>query len=164
VTIRVAIRVTLRAVFAGSQRRQFVLDIGREAIYETYFHGPAYQVIERAAVDDESVVALFARDLGPNTEPKGADIVSAPRLLELLFQAAGLWLLVQRETMALPTSLDQAVFVRRSEVPREGRLYAVVEVQGDGRAFDARVVDEKGRVYVELLGYRTVALPGRQTI
>ncbi len=28
-------------------------------------------------------------------------------------------------------------------------------------AFDARVVDEKGRVYVELLGYRTVALPGR---
>jgi hypothetical protein len=26
------------------------------------------------------------------------------------------------------------------------------------------VVDEKGRVYVELLGYRTVALPGRQTI
>ena len=34
------------------------------------------------------------------------------------------------------------MFVRRSETPREGRLYAVVEVQNDGEAFDARVVDD----------------------
>jgi NAD(P)-dependent dehydrogenase (short-subunit alcohol dehydrogenase family)/acyl carrier protein len=140
------------------------LDIGKEAVYEVYFHGPAYQVIDRAAVGESSVVALMARDLGPNTSPKGVDTVSAPRLLELLFQAAGLWLLTQRETMALPTSLDRAVFVRRSEVPKEGRLYAEVEVRDGGQAFDALVVDEKGRVYVELLGYRTVGLPGRQTI
>ena len=162
--VRMGRKPPARPTVAFRKPKQKSLDIGREAIYQTYFHGPAYQVIERAAVDEESVVALFARDLGPNTDPRGVDIVSAPRLLELLFQAAGLWLLVQRETMALPTSLDQAVFVRRSEVPREGRLYAVVEVQGAGRAFDARVVDEKGRVYVELLGYRTVALPGRSTI
>jgi len=140
------------------------LDIGKEAVYETYFHGPTYQVIERAAVGEDSVVALLARDLPANSVPKGAETAIAPRLLELLFQAAGLWLLVQRETMALPTSFDQAVFVRRSEVPREGRLYATVEAQSDGQTFDARVVDEKGRVYVELLGYRTVALPGRRTI
>jgi NAD(P)-dependent dehydrogenase (short-subunit alcohol dehydrogenase family)/acyl carrier protein len=140
------------------------LDIGKDAVYKAYFHGPAYQVIERARVDEDSVVALFARDLPPNAAPKGADSVGAPRLLELLFQAAGLWLLVQRETMALPTSLDRAVFVRRTEVPKESRLYATVEVQDDGRAFDALVVDEKGRVYVELLGYRTVALPERRTI
>jgi hypothetical protein len=92
------------------------------------------------------------------------ETVSAPRLLELLFQAAGLWLLKQRETMALPTSLERAVFVRRSETPKEGRLYATVEVREDGKAFDALVVDEKGRVYVELLGYRTVALPEKRTI
>jgi NAD(P)-dependent dehydrogenase (short-subunit alcohol dehydrogenase family) len=140
------------------------LDIGRDAVYEAYFHGPAYQVIERASVDEDSVVALLARDLGPNTSPKGVDTVSAPRLLELLFQAAGLWLLARRETMALPTSLDRAVFVRRSEVPKEGRLYAEVEVQDDGKAFDALVVDEKGRVYVELLGYRTVSLPDRRAL
>jgi len=140
------------------------LDIGKQAIYEAYFHGPAYQVIERAAVDEDSVVALLAGDLGPNTSPKGVDTVSAPRLLELLFQAAGLWLLAQRETMALPTSLARAVFVRRSEVPKEGRLYATVEVRDDGGAFDALVVDEKGRVYVELLDYQTVALPERRTI
>ncbi|MCG6920680.1 MAG: SDR family NAD(P)-dependent oxidoreductase [Acidobacteria bacterium] len=140
------------------------LDIDKQAVYEAYFHGPAYQVIERAAVDEDSVVALLARDLPPNTAPKGVDTLTAPRLLELLFQAAGLWLLVQKETMALPTALDQAVFLRRAETPKEGRLYAVVEVQEDGGAFDARVVDEKGRVSVELVGYRTVALPERRTI
>ena len=40
----------------------------------------------------------------------------------------------------------------------------MVEVQDDGEAFDARVVDEKGRVYVELVRYRTVALPGKSTV
>ena len=39
-----------------------------------------------------------------------------------------------------------------------------VEAQGEGEAFDARVVDEKGLVYVELVGYRTVALPGLRTL
>jgi NAD(P)-dependent dehydrogenase (short-subunit alcohol dehydrogenase family) len=140
------------------------LHIEKDAVYRAYFHGPAYQVIERARVDEDSAVALFARDLPANTAPKGADTVSAPRLLELLFQAAGLWLLAQKKTMALPTSLERAVFVRRTELPKEGRLYATVEVQDDGGAFDALVVDEKGRVYVELLGYRTVALPGQRTI
>ena len=31
--------------------KQKSLDLGREAIYGAYFHGPAYQVIERAAVE-----------------------------------------------------------------------------------------------------------------
>jgi hypothetical protein len=162
--VRMAPKAPARPTIKFKKPTQKSLDIGREAIYETYFHGPAYQVIERAAVDERSAVALFARDLGPNTSPKGVDTVSAPRLLELLFQAAGLWLLAQKETMALPTGLDRAVFVRRSEVPKEGRLYAEVEVRDDGQAFDALVVDEKGRVYVELLGYRTVALPERRTL
>jgi hypothetical protein len=37
-------------------------------------------------------------------------------------------------------------------------------VRGDGEAFDARVVDDKGFVHAELLGYRTVALPERRTL
>ena len=33
-----------------------------------------------------------------------------------------------------------------------------------GEAFDARVVDEKGLVHAEVVGYRTVALPERRTL
>ncbi len=78
------------------------LRIGREAVYEVYFHGPAYQVIERAAVEGDGVVALMAAGLPPNARPKEAEALVGPRLLELCFQAAGLWLLAKKETMALP--------------------------------------------------------------
>jgi hypothetical protein len=40
----------------------------------------------------------------------------------------------------------------------------VVEARPGGEAFDARVVDEKGVVHAEVVGYRTVALPGRATL
>jgi hypothetical protein len=89
--------------------------------------------------------------------------VTAPRLLELVFQTAGLWLLAKKQTMALPTGLGRARFYRQPEEAK-GRLYAVVEVQGDGSAFDGRVVDEKGLVYAEVVAYRTVPLPERRTL
>ena len=39
-----------------------------------------------------------------------------------------------------------------------------VAARGGGEAFDARVVDEKGLVHAEVVGYRTVALPGPRTL
>jgi malonyl CoA-acyl carrier protein transacylase len=138
------------------------LVIGREAVYEVYFHGPAYRVIERAAVEGDGVVALMASGLPPNAMPAGAPQAVAPRLLELCFQAAGLWLLAKKQTMALPTALERAS-VYRPEEP-EKRLYVTVEARGGGEAFDARVVDEKGLVHAEVVGYRTVALPERRTL
>ena len=140
------------------------LTIGSESVYGVYFHGPAYQVIERAAVEDASVVASMKEGLGPDTRPANAALVTAPRLLELLFQAAGLWLLARKKTMALPTGLAAARFFPQPEPAKAGRLYAQVEVREGGAAFDGRVLDEKGAVYVELVGYRTVALPGEVTL
>jgi len=140
------------------------LGIGREPIYEVYFHGPAYQVIERAAVEGDSVVALMASGLPPNTRPAEADALVAPRLLELCFQAAGLWLLAKKETMGLPTALERAAVYRQEDEAGEKRLYVTVEARGGGEAFDARVVDEKGLVHAEVTGYRTVALPGKRTL
>jgi NAD(P)-dependent dehydrogenase (short-subunit alcohol dehydrogenase family) len=138
--------------------------VGPEAIYEVYFHGPAYRVIERAAVEDDGVVALMAAGLPPNASPAGADEVLAPRLLELCFQAAGLWLLAKRQTMGLPTALERATVYRPEPAVGEKRLYATVAARGGGEAFDARVVDEKGLVHAEVVGYRTVALPGSRTL
>jgi hypothetical protein len=140
------------------------LSIGKGPIYGVYFHGPAYQVVEKAAVEGGSVVALMANALPPGVSPASAETVTAPRLLELCFQAAGLWLLARKETMALPTSVERAVFRRQPEEAKDKRLYAVVDVRNDGEAFDARVVDEQGLVYLELVGYRTVALPERRTL
>jgi NAD(P)-dependent dehydrogenase (short-subunit alcohol dehydrogenase family) len=140
------------------------LTIASASIYSVYFHGPAYQVIERAAVLDDSVVALMADGLGPNAEPANAEAVTAPRLLELLFQAAGLWLLARKQTMALPTSLERARFYAQPEEAKDKRLYALVDVREQGATFDGRVVDDKGQVYAELVAYRTVSLPGVRSL
>jgi NAD(P)-dependent dehydrogenase (short-subunit alcohol dehydrogenase family)/acyl carrier protein len=140
------------------------LVIGREPIYGVYFHGPAYKVIEKAKVEGDGVVALVAAGLPPNARPAEADALVAPRLLEACFQAAGLWLLAKKETMGLPTALETATVYRPEDAAGEKRLYVTVEARGDGEAFDARVVDEKGLVHAEVVGYRTVALPGRRAL
>jgi NAD(P)-dependent dehydrogenase (short-subunit alcohol dehydrogenase family) len=140
------------------------LGIGREPIYSVYFHGPAYQVIERAAVEGDGVVALMAAGLPPDATPAGAEALVAPRLLELCFQAAGLWLLAKKQTMGLPTALERAKVYRPEDAAGEKRLYVTVAARGEGEAFDARVVDEKGQVHAEVVGYRTVALPGQRTL
>ena len=163
-------RVRMRRVAPEEPRVAFrkpaprTLDLGADAIYRVYFHGPAYRVIDKAAVGDAAVVALMTRDLPPNTSPPDADELAGPRLIEMLFQAAGLWLLARKDTMALPTSFER-VSVHRRPAEAKGRpLYAVVDVREEGAVFDGRVVDEKGLVYAEIVGYRTVALPERRTL
>ncbi len=49
------------------------LSIPAADIYRVYFHGPAYQVIERAEVSGDTVTALMAANLPPATEPADAE-------------------------------------------------------------------------------------------
>ncbi|HSD24796.1 MAG TPA: SDR family NAD(P)-dependent oxidoreductase, partial [Solirubrobacterales bacterium] len=132
--------------------------VGPESIYEIYFHGPAYQVLERAWRHDGEVLGRLAADLPPDHEPAAEPFVAAPRLIELCFQTAGVWELGTRGRMALPTHLDRVVRYADADAP--GKLFAVVRPREDGSAIDARVVDEQGHVRVLLQGYRTIELPG----
>jgi hypothetical protein len=62
--------------------------------------------------------------------------------------------------MALPLAVRSAQVYRAPEAGK--RLYALVRAVDDG--FNAQVVDEDGAVYVRLIGYRTVQLPGSVTL
>jgi hypothetical protein len=54
-----------------------------------------------------------------------------------------------------------SVRVYAAPQPAAGRrLFAVVHPCAQGAAYNARVVDEDGRVYVELEGYQTIAFGG----
>jgi hypothetical protein len=132
--------------------------VGPDSIYEIYFHGPAYQVLERAWRHDGEVLGRLAADLPPDHEPADEPMMAAPRLIELCFQTAGVWELGTRGRMALPTHLDRVIRYADADAP--GKLFAVVRPREDGSAIDARVVDEQGHVRVLLQGYRTIELPG----
>jgi hypothetical protein len=126
-------------------------------IYRVYFHGPSYQVLERAWPDGNRMLGQMAAGLPSDHERSGQPIVMAPRLIELCFQTAGLWELDVRGRAGLPEYIHQVSVCRAPELA-EGALYAVVTPDPDHESFDADVVDTAGNVYVHLSGYRTVAL------
>ena len=141
-----------------------VLPIEKERIYKVFFHGPAYQVIERASVEGDTVTALMAHNLGPNTNPATAASLMAPRLVELCFQAAALWSIEKKHAMALPSGAASVTAYRQPEDANGKRLYALVTAVDDGAAYDAQVVDEAGNVYVNVKGYLTVQMPGEMKL
>ena len=132
------------------------LDIGQQAIYSVYFHGPAYKVVERARVDGDTAIGLMARDLPAATTPESAQLLMEPRLVELCFQTAGLWEIATRQVLALPMAIGSLRVFRAAEESGRKRLWALVQARDGGSRFDVRVVDDSGALYVELEGYRTV--------
>ncbi len=135
------------------------LPITAQEIYKTFFHGPAYQVIERAGVDGEKCIALMAHSLPADAEPAHAASLMAPRLVELCFQAAALWHTQVKQAMAFPLGFEKVIAYRQPEEAEGRRLYCIGATPNDGERFDATVVDEAGNVFVALTGYRTVGRP-----
>jgi acyl carrier protein/NAD(P)-dependent dehydrogenase (short-subunit alcohol dehydrogenase family) len=129
-------------------------------IYRLYFHGPAYQVLERAWWDGHRIVGLMASCLPANHLPPELPTVMAPRLIELCFQTAGLWEMGTEGRMGLPQHLDRVSRLLPEPESTGTRLYAVVTPDLSHGSFDAEVVDARGNLYLYLGGYRTVALPG----
>ncbi|MFO7680004.1 MAG: SDR family NAD(P)-dependent oxidoreductase [Chloroflexota bacterium] len=136
------------------------LPITAAEIYQSFFHGPAYQVIERASVQGNQCVALMSHDLPANTAPAGAESLLAPRLVELCFQAAALWHVKTHNAMAFPQGFASLTACRQPAEAESRRLYGIVQTNDNGNTFDAQVLDEAGNLFVELKGYRTVGRPG----
>jgi hypothetical protein len=127
-------------------------------IYRIYFHGPAYQVLERAWWDGEHIIGELAEKLPDNHQPADQPTLMLPRLIELCFQTAGLWEMGTTSRMGLPSHIHH-VSSSNGHSKRGGRLYAVVTPNPETGSFDAEVVDSDGNVYVQLNGYSTAALP-----
>jgi hypothetical protein len=131
--------------------------VGKDYVYERFFHGPAYQVLEKAWVNGDRVVGAMSQASVPDTAPAGTPLATAPLCLELCFQAASLWQVRSGRPMGLPRGVEKVVVH-----PANGGgtpLHAVVTAREGGTIFDGLVVDPHGRVLVEVEGYRTVEVP-----
>ena len=139
-------------------------DLTAEQIYKIYFHGPAYQVLERARVEGDTAWGEMKMHLPADTARGEGDWIIAPRLVEFCFQTAGLWEMKTKNVMALPMAIGSVTAYRQLREANDTKLYARVTAIDDGKAFDCVVVDASGAVYVKLFGYRTVQLPGYVTL
>jgi len=130
-----------------------------EDIYHLYFHGPAFQVLEGVQRSGESVLGKLNKELPAFTDGEH-DLLSTPTLVELCFQTAGIWEIGKTGIMALPRSIESLTLYRQNV--NGAAIYAEVKPVRSGNGelhFDARVVDSKGRLYLELKEYRTTPLP-----
>jgi acyl transferase domain-containing protein/NAD(P)-dependent dehydrogenase (short-subunit alcohol dehydrogenase family) len=128
-------------------------------IYRLYFHGPAYQVLERVWWDGNRMVGLMAKGLPANHHPSQLLTLMEPRLIELCFQTAGIWEMGSLGRMGLPNHIDCVSSPLRASDQVSARLYAVVTPDLATGSFDAEVIDMQGNRYLQLSGYRTVAMP-----
>jgi hypothetical protein len=122
-------------------------------IYRTYFHGPAYQVLDGVWAHDGEALGRMAEHLPPDVKD-GATLLD-PRRIELCFQTAGIWdMRAHGGRMALPREVDE---LRVLATPAAGPVVARVIARDDG-GFDAEVADAQGTPYLLLKGYRTIAV------
>ncbi len=129
-----------------------------QQVYAFYFHGPAYRVVASAWRAGDQAVAALAADLPVHHQPAGSPLATAPRLVELCFQAAGLWEAGLEGRLALPAHVG-SVRVLRDPAKAKGTLHALARASAPGR-FDCWVVDSAGQVIVRLDGYQSIPLPG----
>ena len=137
-------------------------EIGREAIYRVFFHGPAYRVLDRVeSAGTNQVIGCMTANLPLDTTSPNHRTLVGPRLIELCFQTAGVWEIGQTGQLALPAGVEHITV--RDASAGGGPLVAEVTANPspDGLSFNARVRDGEGKVHVELLGYRTSRMPNK---
>ena len=127
-------------------------------VYAFYFHGPAYQVVASAWRSTTSSVAALADPLPDNHRPAGCPLPTAPRLVELCFQTAGLWQAGLEGRLALPAHVGSAR-VLRDPATADGAAACHGRAKARPAGSTAGVVDAAGQVIVRLDGYRTIPLP-----
>ena len=131
--------------------------IDAEEIYRLYFHGPAYRVVKQAWRDEQRMVGELASNLPIDHYPADSPILISPRLIELCFQTAGLWEIATKGRFGLPQHVDSVRFYGAPVV--NNPLYAIITPDEVDGTFRAEVADASGNCYLELTGYRTVAIP-----
>jgi hypothetical protein len=133
--------------------------LGPTEVYRLYFHGPAFQVVREAWREsrhgDAAAVGRLAEDLPPDHDPSSGAVVLEPRLEELCFQVAGLWEAGTEDRLALPAHVDRLTLL--GDPTATSGAVAVARPTGPG-GFDCRVLDDAGRVVLQLDGYHTVPM------
>jgi len=128
-------------------------------IYRIYFHGPAYQVLEKAWWDGEQMVGELTPHLPDECQASDRPTVIGPRLIELCFQTAGLWEMAAQNRMGLPWQVQDVSWLRAPDLTDHHAFYALVTPHPAEGTFDAEVVDGEGNRYLRLGGYRTSQVP-----
>ena len=123
-------------------------------VYRLYFHGPAFRVVESAWLEGEIMFARMNRTLPPVFN-KGLP-VTAPRLIELCLQTAGLWEIAVSGRMLIPEQIGLIVLYKKVD---EYSTELTAAARKGRNGMNIILFDSEGRICVEVIDYRTAPLP-----
>jgi hypothetical protein len=134
--------------------------VSHDDLYRAYFHAGSFRVLASTNVseDGKAIVGKLAQSL-PSLTSSSAPMVTAPRLIELCFQTAGVIEIGSTQRLGLPSSIDEVKLHSGADDAGERLAEVFVSREEAGLCFEARVCDGQGRVVAEIHGYRTSALP-----
>ncbi len=136
--------------------------VTREDLYRAYFHDASFRVLEKTEVAQggTGLIGRLAQPLPALFNSPEAVALTAPRLLELCFQTAGVVEIGSTRKLGLPSSIEEIRIHHgaNDSAPRTAQVERARR-NGDGLEFNATVRDDSGTVLLELRGYRTSALP-----
>ncbi len=129
--------------------------ISKDKIYQISFYGPSFQVLEGVQRSDEYILGKLLPDFTSGSNPL-MQLTSHPMLIELCFQTVGVFEIGKAGEIRLPYSVG-ALRIYPNQV-KGSSFYAFVKpkiVLEDEMAYDAWVVDQDGKIYLEISDYRT---------
>ena len=135
--------------------------VERDDLYRAYFHGESFRVLARTEVAQggQQLLGRLSQPL-PALGQRAFSTMTAPRLIELCFQTAGVIEIGSTRKLGLPSRIEELRIFEGAGDDRPAIAQVRVVQQAQGMAFNAVVCDESGRVQVEMRGYHTSALPG----
>ena len=129
-------------------------------VYQLFFHGPVYRVIERIRWTPLVTVATLNTRLPAAYSPPESATVAAPRIIEFALQTAGLMTIAHLGKNRVPHRTARIQRYSATDVYGGQPLLAIATRRAaDPNVNDMMVVDLQGRVLQRIEGYHTVQLP-----
>ncbi len=140
--------------------------VPREVIYESFFHGPAFMLLEYVQIESQGGGIRFRYRDTPEVDSMFTDRV--PAAMEAVFQGGAAFGQETRGIMALPTGIAEVTFFHAGAMPKDGELHCVnVSQDGpEGRTvftFNGFVRDTEGRVMIEFTGVQMMEAEARES-
>ena len=128
--------------------------IGSEDIYQRYFHGDTFQVLERADTYRTGELRAPMKRSAAWFDDGSIEVQrSDAQAHEAMFQLAGLAEMLSAKSMGLPSS------IQRLTVHEKGTIVSVVcRERTDKQGWDLLGVDSQGMVLSEMSGYQSARL------
>ena len=136
-----------------------VTTVSKEEIYQKYFHGPSFQVLEGILhVDNKVSLAQYHTTPRPQWNDGPRTLLANPMLIEAAFQCCGFQDMTIARKITLPDGISEVAILNNQVPPATLFLYGVNKgTTADGKTLhDAYVFDAQGNVWVEVHGYQAI--------